>query len=46
VRGIRGWVERSGFSGFVEVEIFSGQYWQLDQQQFLARIVEAYRAFV
>jgi sugar phosphate isomerase/epimerase len=46
VRAIRGWVERAGFTGFVEVEIFSRQYWQRDQQEFLARIVEAYRAFV
>lgn len=46
VRGIRGWVERAGFNGFIEVEIFSKQYWEMDQQQFLSRIVEAYRAHV
>jgi sugar phosphate isomerase/epimerase len=46
VRGIRGWVERAGFDGFIEVEIFSKAYWEMDQQQFLSRIVEAYRAHV
>jgi sugar phosphate isomerase/epimerase len=46
VRGIRGWVERAGFHGFIEVEIFSKAYWEMDQQQFLSRIVEAYRAHV
>lgn len=46
VRGIRSWVERAGFDGFIEVEIFSKAYWEMDQQQFLSRIVEAYRAHV
>lgn len=46
VRGIRGWVERAGFDGFIEVEIFSKAYWEMDQRQFLSRIVEAYRAHV
>jgi sugar phosphate isomerase/epimerase len=46
VRGIRGWVEQAGFHGFIEVEIFSKAYWETDQQQFLSRIVEAYRAHV
>jgi sugar phosphate isomerase/epimerase len=40
---IRGWVEQTGFSGFTEVEIFSTRYWAMDQDQFLRRIVEAYR---
>ena len=39
---IRGWVEKAGFSGFVEVEIFSTEYWAGDQSEFLGRIVEAY----
>jgi sugar phosphate isomerase/epimerase len=46
VRGIRGWVERAGFHGFVEVEIFSRAYWEMDQREFLSRIVEAYRSSV
>ena len=46
VRAIRAWVERAGFHGFIEVEIFSKAYWEMDQQQFLSRIVDAYRAHV
>jgi sugar phosphate isomerase/epimerase len=46
VRGIRSWVERAGFHGFIEVEIFSRAYWEMDQRLFLSRIVEAYRAHV
>ena len=43
---IRGWVERAGFSGFNEVEIFSERYWSGDQSEFLNKIVEAYRQHV
>ena len=39
---IRGWVEENGFSGFVEVEVFSNRYWAMDQGEFLERIKEAY----
>ncbi len=39
---IRGWVEEAGFEGFNEVEIFSNQYWQMDQSAFLDKITEAY----
>lgn len=46
VRAIRGWVERAGFHGFIEVEIFSKACWEMDQQQLLSRVVEAYRAHV
>lgn len=46
VRGVRAWVERAGFHGFIEVEIFSKAYWEMDQREFLARIVEAYRSSV
>ncbi len=40
---IRGWVEEAGFDGYNEVEIFSDRYWAMDQEQFLGRIVEAYK---
>lgn len=40
---IRGWVEDTGFDGYNEVEIFSNRYWAMDQEQFLARIVAAYK---
>jgi sugar phosphate isomerase/epimerase len=41
---IRGWMEQAGFKGFHEVEIFSNRWWQNDMDQFLQKIVAAYRA--
>ncbi|MFO7731790.1 MAG: sugar phosphate isomerase/epimerase family protein [Spirochaetia bacterium] len=43
VRQIRGWVEEAGFSGFIEVEIFSTYYWTMDQNRYLDMIVDAYK---
>ena len=40
---IRGWVEKAGFSGFVEVEVFSTRHWSTNQDRFLEAVVEAYR---
>ncbi len=34
------WVERAGFAGFHEVEIFSGRWWASDQDAYLKRIVD------
>jgi sugar phosphate isomerase/epimerase len=42
IREIRGWVEDAGFTDYHEVEIFSKAYWQSDQDQFLAKILNAY----
>ncbi|MFP4193225.1 MAG: sugar phosphate isomerase/epimerase family protein [Candidatus Hydrogenedentota bacterium] len=42
LKHIRGWVEETGFDGFHEVEIFSEEYWSVDQQAFLNRITQAY----
>jgi sugar phosphate isomerase/epimerase len=42
LRQIRGWVEKAGFTGFNEVEIFSTRYWAGDQAAFLEKIVDAY----
>ncbi|THH41712.1 sugar phosphate isomerase/epimerase family protein [Neolewinella litorea] len=42
---IRSWVEAGGFRGFHEVEIFSNTYWSMDQDEFLKRIITAYRNF-
>jgi len=42
VKEIRSWVEASGFSGFNEVEIFSNEYWEGDQDNFLTKIISAY----
>jgi sugar phosphate isomerase/epimerase len=39
---IRSWVEETGFRGFNEVEIFSDQYWAMDQNAYLNLIREAY----
>lgn len=43
---IRGWVESAGFHGWIEVEIFSTEYWALDQRAYINTIIEAYRAHV
>ncbi|MFA5852999.1 MAG: sugar phosphate isomerase/epimerase family protein [Spirochaetales bacterium] len=40
---IRSWVEKTGFAGFVEVEIFSDIYWKMDQNIFLEMIKAAWR---
>jgi sugar phosphate isomerase/epimerase len=42
---IRGWVEKAGFSGFNEVEIFSERLWATDQQEFLNKIVKSYYGY-
>jgi sugar phosphate isomerase/epimerase len=42
LRRIRAWVERAGFSGFIEVEIFSNRRWATDQAEFLEKIKTAY----
>ena len=39
---IRSWVEKAGFTGFNEVEIFSVKHWAEDQFQFLENIKKAY----
>lgn len=46
IRKIRSWVEANGFNGFIEVEIFSNNYWKEDQSMFLQKIVKAYQEFV
>lgn len=43
LRKIRSWVEKAGFNGFIEVEIFSSLWWKQDQNEFLERIVKAYK---
>jgi sugar phosphate isomerase/epimerase len=41
-RLIRSWVEKAGFTGMIEVEIFSDRWWKNDQSQFIRQIREAY----
>jgi sugar phosphate isomerase/epimerase len=42
VKQIRAWVEKAGFKGYNEVEIFSNRFWSGDQDAFLENIIEAY----
>jgi sugar phosphate isomerase/epimerase len=46
VKKIRQWVEKAGFTGYCEVEIFSNSWWNQDQNVFLHKIIEAYQKFV
>jgi sugar phosphate isomerase/epimerase len=46
LRQIRAWVEKAGFTGMIEVEIFSTELWKTDQLDFLRRIKTAYEAHV
>lgn len=46
IRKIRSWVKAAGFNGFIEVEIFSAEYWKQDQSRFLSNIITAYKAYV
>jgi sugar phosphate isomerase/epimerase len=45
LRKIRSWVENAGFKGYIEVEIFSNEYWKMDQSVYLNKIIKAYKAF-
>jgi len=42
IPGIRAWIDRAGFPGFYEVEVFSSRWWGSDQDAYLAEIVRAY----
>ncbi|MDP2138286.1 MAG: sugar phosphate isomerase/epimerase family protein [Candidatus Didemnitutus sp.] len=46
LRQIRAWVEATGYTGFNEVEVFSTRLWATDQDDSLAKIVQAYRDHV
>ncbi len=46
LREIRSWVEKNGFHGMIEVEIFSNQYWEWDQDRLVERIKRAWLAEV
>jgi sugar phosphate isomerase/epimerase len=43
VSKIMGWVEKAGFTGHHEVEVFSNKYWQGDQLPYLKKIISAYQ---
>lgn len=42
IPGIRKWVEATGFNGFVEVEIFSNQFWEWKQEMLVERIKQTF----
>jgi sugar phosphate isomerase/epimerase len=42
LRQIRSWVEGAGFTGMIEVEIFSSELWKMDQVAFVQKIKSAY----
>jgi sugar phosphate isomerase/epimerase len=42
IRKIRSWIEATGFKGFNEVEIFSNEYWKMNQSLFLKNIITSY----
>ncbi len=44
ISGIRRWVNKTGFSGYEEVEIFSNKYWAMDQDEYLGKIIDAYKS--
>ncbi len=46
IPAIRARIEAAGFSGDIEVEIFSARHWAGDQQAWLERIIAAYRDHV
>lgn len=46
IQTIRTWVQKAGFSGFNEVEIFSNRYWSMEQDQYLSMIIKAYKEHV
>ncbi len=46
IRSIRRMVEQAGFTGAIEVEIFSDRYWAMDQHHYLGKILQACREHV
>ena len=42
IKQIRGWVEQTDFKGYIEVEIFSDEYWAMEQERFVRKIKHAY----
>jgi sugar phosphate isomerase/epimerase len=42
LRRIRGWIEAAGFNGWIEVEIFSEEFWAMDQNRYVEMIRQAY----
>lgn len=45
-KGIRQLVEAAGFADWIEVEVFSTRHWTSDQDEYLEKIIQAYKAHV
>lgn len=43
---IRRWLEEAGFQGRYEVEIFSTEFWQMDQEEYIKLIKDRFQEFV
>ena len=46
IRRIREWMDEAGFDGYTEVEIFSEDYWSMDQSEYVNLIKDAYERSV
>jgi sugar phosphate isomerase/epimerase len=44
IRRLRSLVESLGFQGYHEVEVFSEEYWAMDQSAYVDLILERYRS--
>ena len=45
-RALRQLVEKTGFDGPIEVEVFSTRHWETDQDEYLEKIIQAYKQHV
>ncbi len=43
LRGMRSMVEAAGFTGDIEVEVFSNRYWAMEQNEYLAQVIQAFK---
>ncbi len=46
LRAIRAAIDATGFRGMIEVEVFSHEYWEMDQSQYVQKITQAFSHFV
>lgn len=46
IKGIRQQVEATGFTDWIEVEVFSDRWWSHDPDDYLAKIIQAYQQHV
>jgi sugar phosphate isomerase/epimerase len=46
LRDVRASMQQAGFNGYIEVEIFSNDYWAMDQNEYIENIKQAYLTHV